>query len=38
VLERVLALGGIGRTTTALALASPIQRLHPEPSAVADLP
>jgi len=38
VLERVLALGGIGRTTTALALASPIQRLHPEPAAVADLP
>ena len=38
VLERVLALGGIARTTTALALASPIQRLHPEPSAVADLP
>jgi len=38
VLEQVLALGGIGRTTTALALASPVQRLHPEPSAVADLP
>lgn len=38
VLERVLAVGGIGRTTTALALASPIQRLHPEPAAVADLP
>jgi DNA-binding Lrp family transcriptional regulator len=38
VLERVLGLGGIGRTTTALALASPIQRLHPEPVAVADLP
>jgi DNA-binding Lrp family transcriptional regulator len=37
VLERVLDLGGIGRTTTALALASPIQRLHPEPAAVADL-
>ena len=37
VLERVLALGGIARTTTALALASPIQRLHPEPRAVADL-
>jgi DNA-binding Lrp family transcriptional regulator len=37
VLERVLDLGGIGRTTTALALASPIQRLHPEPTAVADL-
>ena len=37
VLERVLALEGIGRTTTALALTSPIQRLRPEPAAVARL-
>ena len=37
VLEQVLSLGGIGRTTTALALASPIQHLHPRPEAVGRL-
>lgn len=37
VLEQVLSLGGIARTTTALALASPIQKLHPSPAAVCGL-
>lgn len=37
VLEMVLALPGIARTTTALALASPVERLHPSPRAVANL-
>lgn len=37
VLEQVLAIGGIARTTTALALASPIGMMHPSPGAVAGL-
>ncbi len=37
VLEQVLSLGGIARTTTALALASPIQKMHPSPMAVCGL-
>jgi len=37
VLEQVLSLGGIARTTTALALASPIQKMHPSPAAVCGL-
>lgn len=37
VLEQVLSLGGIARTTTALALASPIQKMHPCPAAVCGL-
>jgi hypothetical protein len=37
VLETVLALNGIARTTTALALASPVLRLHPDPDAVGAL-
>ena len=37
VLEAVLSLTGIARTTTALALASPVMRLHPAPDAVARL-
>ncbi len=37
VLEKVLSLGGIARTTTALALASPIQKMHPSPAAVCGL-
>jgi DNA-binding Lrp family transcriptional regulator len=38
VLEQVLALPGIARTTSALALTSPIQRVHPAASASASLP
>lgn len=38
VLERVLALPGIVRTTSVLALTSPIQRVHASAPAVADLP
>ena len=37
VLEAVLGLTGIARTTTALALTSPVMRLHPGPDAVAAL-
>ena len=37
VLESVLGLTGIARTTTALALASPVMRLHPDPTAVTAL-
>ena len=37
VLEQVLSLGGIARTTTALALASPIEKMHPSPDAVCGL-
>jgi DNA-binding Lrp family transcriptional regulator len=37
VLERILQLPGIARTTSALALVSPIQRLHPSPDAVSRL-
>jgi DNA-binding Lrp family transcriptional regulator len=37
VLERVLALPGIVRTTSALALTSPIQRTHPSTAAAAGL-
>lgn len=37
VLEAVLALNGIARTTTALALSSPVLRLHPGPDAVGAL-
>ena len=38
VLERVLALQGIGRTTSVLALTSPIQRVHVDASVIATLP
>ena len=37
VLEAVLGLTGIARTTTVLALTSPVMRLHPGPDAVAAL-
>ena len=37
VLERVLATRGIRRTTTALALATPVSRVHPSADAVARL-
>ena len=37
VLERVLHLPGIARTTSVLALTSPIQRVHPSASVIADL-
>lgn len=37
VLERVIATPGIGRTTTALALTSPVSRMHPACDAVARL-
>ncbi len=38
VLEQVLTLPGIARTTSALALSSPIQDVHPLASVVARLP
>ena len=38
VLERVLALPGIARTTSVLALTSPIQRVHVDASIVSTLP
>jgi len=38
VLERVLALPGIVRTTSVLALTSPIQRVHVDAAVVAKLP
>ena len=38
VLEQVLALPGIARTTSALALSSPIQAVHPSAAVVARLP